>query len=125
MIRICSQIRKFRKEKGLSQENMASDLGISQTAYTNLENGVTHLSVDRLMLIAHLLERDIIDFFPESLLSQETVSSVEQLEKKKMEVLVQENNKLHDEMSHTFQETIELLTKEIEVLQGIIDDLRR
>lgn len=63
LIEIHNRIRKYRKDCGYSQENMANDLEISQAAYTKLENGTTHLTVDRLLEIAKILDRNIQDFF--------------------------------------------------------------
>lgn len=50
-----SKIRFFRELKGLSQEAMAIDLGISQQAFQRIESGVTKLDIDRANLIAEKL----------------------------------------------------------------------
>lgn len=55
------RIRKKRNELQYSQEYMASQLGISQPAYANLENGETKLNTKRLEKIAKILEVDMID----------------------------------------------------------------
>jgi transcriptional regulator with XRE-family HTH domain len=49
------RIRLLRIEKGLSQENMANDLGISLTAYSRIERGKTNISILRLEQIAEAL----------------------------------------------------------------------
>ena len=56
---ILSNIREIRKEKGISHEAMAVNLGISQAAYTKLENKETKLTVDRLYKIAEILDTKI------------------------------------------------------------------
>ncbi|KAA6440676.1 helix-turn-helix transcriptional regulator [Dyadobacter flavalbus] len=53
---LSEKIRQIRLQKGLSQENMADMLGLSTTAYGDLERGRTELSVSRLENIARLLD---------------------------------------------------------------------
>jgi transcriptional regulator with XRE-family HTH domain len=49
------KIRELRKARGLSQDYMAKELGISQKAYSKIECNETHLSFDRITKIARLL----------------------------------------------------------------------
>lgn len=44
-----------RLRLNLSQQNMADELGITIAAYSNLERGVTEISINRLFKIADLL----------------------------------------------------------------------
>ena len=53
------KIRQAREAKGLSQEYMAEQLGISQPAYCNLENGKLKPKPQRLAEIARLLDADV------------------------------------------------------------------
>jgi len=53
---LSEKIRQIRLRKGLSQENMADMLGLSTTAYGDLERGRTELSFSRLENIAKLLD---------------------------------------------------------------------
>ena len=53
---LSERIRQIRLKKGLSQENMADMLGLSTTAYGDLERGRTELSFSRLENIAKLLD---------------------------------------------------------------------
>lgn len=50
-----SQIRLLRQKKGYSQENMADMLGLSTTAYGDIERGKTDLTISRLQQIATAL----------------------------------------------------------------------
>jgi len=56
---IAERIRQIRLQKGLSQENMADMLGLSTTAYGDLERGRTELSFSRLENIAKLLDKPL------------------------------------------------------------------
>lgn len=58
---ILIKIRTLRKEKGLSLENMADELGISLSAYRKIENHQCKLTVERLVLISIILEIPVIE----------------------------------------------------------------
>jgi transcriptional regulator with XRE-family HTH domain len=66
---IGEKIRKVRELKGLKQEAVASKLGMSVTAYGNLERGESSLSFERLEEIASALEVNVTDIIniPEQL----------------------------------------------------------
>lgn len=52
-------IRKIREQKGLSQENMSLELGISQPAYARLEKKDDRISIPRLVQIAIILDTSV------------------------------------------------------------------
>ena len=52
---IKDNIRRIRKEHGLTQEEMAHRLGISLTAYRDLEKGNTNIVNCNVIRLAHLL----------------------------------------------------------------------
>jgi transcriptional regulator with XRE-family HTH domain len=54
-------IRKEREKRELSQEYMASQLHITQAAYSNIESDKTDLSVKRLYEICKLLDVDVAE----------------------------------------------------------------
>lgn len=56
------KIRQKRLQKGLSQENMADSLGISTTAYGDLERGRTELTLPRIERIAEVLDTSLGEF---------------------------------------------------------------
>ena len=49
------KIRQLRQQRGFSQEAMADELGLSTTAYGDLERGKTDLTLTRLAQIAEAL----------------------------------------------------------------------
>ena len=55
------KIRKVRELKGYKQEYVADQLGMSVTAYGNLERGDSSPSYDRLEEIAKVLEVSVVD----------------------------------------------------------------
>ena len=61
MEEVINRIKEIRKEKGISHEAMAFDLGISQVAYSKIEKNETKLTLERLYKIADILESKISD----------------------------------------------------------------
>ncbi|MBO0950968.1 helix-turn-helix domain-containing protein [Fibrella forsythiae] len=55
------RIRLARLQQGLSQENMADLLGLSTTAYGDIERGKTELTLTRLAQIADVLRTSVVD----------------------------------------------------------------
>jgi transcriptional regulator with XRE-family HTH domain len=53
------RIREHRLAKGYTQDFMAFKLRISQNAYSKLESGLTKITIDRLFIIALVLEVEI------------------------------------------------------------------
>jgi len=73
MEQVLENIKRIRKQKGYSHENMAHELDISQVAYSKLEKSDTKLSVERLYKIADILETkvgDILEVNPDTAFHQ-------------------------------------------------------
>ncbi len=62
---LSNNIRRIRMLKGLTQENVANDLGISLTAYGRIEQGKTDISYSRLVQIANYFKVGVVTFFAE------------------------------------------------------------
>ena len=56
---IARNIKQLRELKDFTQEYMANQLDISQSAYVKIEKGFTILKIDRLQQIADILEVDL------------------------------------------------------------------
>ena len=59
--RIAGNIRRLRKERGLSQEEMAELADFHRTYVSQLERCITNISVDGLERLAGALGVDIVD----------------------------------------------------------------
>lgn len=61
----CVQIYLYqlRKEKGITQKQLARKLGISETAYRQKERGQRAFKSDEMFIIADVLEKDIGEIF--------------------------------------------------------------
>ncbi|MCO5267412.1 MAG: helix-turn-helix domain-containing protein [Brumimicrobium sp.] len=62
---IGNRIKMFREQKGLSQENLASELGITQPSYARLEKDDSRINVPRLIQIAKLLDVTVAEVLNE------------------------------------------------------------
>ena len=55
------QIKRLRKQQGISQAAMAEKLGIAQNAFSKIELGKSDLTVARLYKIAEILKFDLLE----------------------------------------------------------------
>lgn len=58
---IIYKIKSIREQKGMSQEDIALELGISQSAYAKIESQKVKITVDKLLQIAKILEYPLSD----------------------------------------------------------------
>jgi transcriptional regulator with XRE-family HTH domain len=91
---LSEKIRQIRIQKGLSQENMADMLGLSTTAYGDIERGRTELSVSRLENVAKLLDVPLPELLGFDSLS---MSETEWLRQENTRILA-ENRRLQNEL---------------------------
>ena len=54
---------QLRKEKGITQKELAQKIGISETAYRQKEKGQRAFKLDEMFIIADILEKDIGEIF--------------------------------------------------------------
>jgi len=114
MEKVLTKIRDIRKEKGFTLESMADELEISHTAYRNIENSQSKLTVERLIGIAEILE----------------VPTSELLDEKATYVYNQTNNNNGTVIGHQdfenyyYQENKELMQNYMESLKAEIEFLK-
>lgn len=65
MNKIGVRIRKMREQTGLSQDNMATELGITQPSYARLEKEDDRISITRLVSIASILKTSVSELINE------------------------------------------------------------
>jgi transcriptional regulator with XRE-family HTH domain len=59
---IGSKLLRVRQRSGLSQQNVADDLGFSSTSYSKLENGKVDFTATKFKLLADYFQVNISDF---------------------------------------------------------------
>jgi transcriptional regulator with XRE-family HTH domain len=97
--KIADKIRLTRLAKNLSQQNMADELNITVAAYSNIERGVTDISVTRLYQIA-----GILDLLIEDLLHSEIS-------------IAEEANQLVNYSANNFSQQLYMLIQEVQSLK--------
>jgi transcriptional regulator with XRE-family HTH domain len=60
---IAEQIKKIRKEKGLSQQDIADKLTMNRVQYNRIETGKSDPTMNILQRIAGVLDIDVVAFF--------------------------------------------------------------
>jgi transcriptional regulator with XRE-family HTH domain len=106
---IGNKIRLLRSKKGLSQENMASALDITQSNYARLEKDDNRLSVPRLILIARALETTVTE-----LVGEKANTVVNQNNNQEAVTYLHSNFQADKEHIQTLKDEIEYLTKIID-----------
>jgi transcriptional regulator with XRE-family HTH domain len=56
---IAERIRMARLAKGLSQQNVAVELDLTTAAYSNIERGITDITVTRLHELSRILDKNM------------------------------------------------------------------
>lgn len=111
-----NNISKIRKDAGLSQTVMAEKLGISRTAYRNIEKGDTKLISDSLDKIA-----EVLGISPEEIILGYTPSKDDAMQLQEMQ---RAYSNRQSETKERYEEEISKLHKEIETLRNLIDALK-
>lgn len=111
MTNVAEKIKRLRKSKGFSQEEMAEKLHISQSAYARIENGESHSWATHIEKLS-----EIFEVKPESFLTDETNN------------LEQENTDQKGGMAFQFVGTINTINslseKLIEQYENRIEELK-
>ncbi len=58
-------IKQLREKIGYSQEGVASDMGISQSAYSKIENNQTELKVWHCKVLSKIFGYNVYDLLPD------------------------------------------------------------
>lgn len=122
---VAERLRQIRLKKNYSQEYVASKIGLSQKAYSKIENNETRLNVETLLILSDVLETPIAEFFTNSqnpilndFSSARTGDNViyKQKNDKKME-------ELYNKLLASKDEVIRSKEEEIKSLKLLIDKL--
>ena len=115
MENVIGRIKKHRQLKGLSHENIALELKISQVSYTKIENGTTKLTVERLYKIAEILEVEIAE-----LLGIETKYQLNQTNKDHSTGYLQQIDDFHQENKEVYEKLIQSKDEQIALLNSLL-----
>ena len=113
---IGEKIRYARLKKGYSQENMADFLGISTSAYGDIERNKTELTLSRAKKLSTILKMSMLELIEEEILTPKVLDNSENGE---LEQLKKEVNTLRSEANY-WREKFEqqILNETYRTLQG-------
>ncbi len=110
------KIKKIRELKNINQKYIAEQLGISQSVYSDIENGKINVTESRLQQISKILDvtPEIIKSFSDSVwfnnCTQSGYNNIYHL-----------NPHAVEELIHTLSEELKTLRKERELFIGILE----
>ena len=119
-MKIGNKIRQIRTLKGFSQDNMATELGISQKAYSLIENNESNINEEKLNKISKILKvtvDDIKNFNSDKIIHQNNHDSSTGYI---VENLHQQNQDLLESLKQQYEQRIDDLKKENEFLKKLI-----
>ena len=73
-MKFCDKLQKQRKEKNMSQEQLADRCGVSRQAVSKWESGRSYPDMDKIMLLCEILDCNIYDLI-DDVASGNTTSS--------------------------------------------------
>ncbi len=111
---VLEKLKTYRKNSGISHEDIAFKLNISQAAYTNIENQNSKLSVERLLKIAEILQKPVYSFF------NETPKTIYNQEIKESSVGHQEAKEIHNIGKELLEELIKSKDEQIAMLKDLL-----
>ncbi len=118
--KVLEKLKEARKEKGFSHENMATELGISQAAYTNIEKNESKLTVERLLKISEILEKPTYYFFETSPNNIYNQTFSENAYGGHIENLYHDNKETQTRLAESYETSIKNLKEEIAFLRGLV-----
>lgn len=117
-LNIGTKIKKLRELKNLTQEHMATVIGVTQSAYSRLEMGETEITYSKLERIAGELGMK-----PEEVIAFNESMVFNVMHNQTGNGLIIQNNSLNNEERELYKLQIETLKEEVAYLKKIIDNL--
>lgn len=109
------KIRKIRFLKGLSQEYLASKLGISQNSLSKIELGETKVSEERLNQLSKILELS-----PEEIINFDDKHYFQNNNSLQYDSKLNNSHLDHEELISAYKEQIKLLKEQCSVFKELL-----
>lgn len=114
-----AKIKKLRELKNYTQDYMASQLGISQGAYSRMELGESEVAYSRLEKIS-----EILDVKPEDIITFNESMVFNVMHNQTGNGLVIQNNVPNNKERELYESQIETLKAEIAFLKSLIKEMK-
>ena len=125
---IGTKIRKMREAKGLSQENMATELDMTQTGYGKIERNEVNLKYSSLVRISEILEtsiENIIGYDDKIIFSNNYQKIYQQINTPNLQTNGLEVKELYDKNTKLLEDKIKLLEEKVAYLEDRIKALSK
>lgn len=70
-------IKQLREQKEMKQESVAKEMGISQAAYSKIENNITELTVKHCRLLSRIFGVNVYDYLEDDFQIARVKSSIQ------------------------------------------------
>lgn len=117
-LNIGTKIKKLRELKNLTQEHMATVIGVTQSAYSRMEMGETEITYSKLERISSELGMK-----PEEVIAFNESMVFNVMHNQTGNGLIIQNHSLNNEERELYKQQIETLKEEVAYLKKIIDSL--
>jgi transcriptional regulator with XRE-family HTH domain len=115
-------IRKFREMRNYSQEYVAGKMGISQNAYSKIENSITQLTVSHVRQISAILEVSMMDLLKDDFeIRQGTAMQIESVTKEALLLnleMIRKKLETRNPEKHEFYPVIMALLQSVDMTLG-------
>ena len=121
MNNIGTRIRKYREEKGITQELMAMELDLTQSNYGRLEKDDRRLTAPKLLKIAEILKVSVALLFGEQTAKVINQYNNENPSAYNVENQFQSNKEAFDALGKQYENQITMLKDEVSFLRSVIN----
>lgn len=115
---ILSRIKALREERGLSQSQLADELGIGRTTYLNFETGKTRLFSKNLVALAEYFQLSEEEILCGERPSEAVLRDVEDFEERRLALIAEYEARLSD-MNTKLQQAQQTIEDNKQIIQSL------
>lgn len=115
---ILSRIKALREERGLSQSQLADELGIGRTTYLNFETGKTRLFSKNLVALAEYFQLSEEEILCGEKPSEAVLRDVEDFEEKRLALIAEYEARLSD-LNTKLQQAQQTIEENKQIIQSL------
>lgn len=115
---ILSRIKALREERGLSQSQLADELGIGRTTYLNFETGKTRLFSKNLVALAEYFQLSEEEILCGEKPSEAVLRDVEDFEEKRLTLITEYEARLSD-LNTKLQQAQQTIEDNKQIIQSL------
>ena len=114
---VAEKIKRFRKAKGFSQEDMADKLSISQSAYARIESGESNSWANHLQKLSEIFEMKPENFFSDEVNNFSSLDQLGGFAFQNVGTITTINSFLSEKLVEQYEERIKELKEQVQELK--------